>query len=139
MRTALLILLLCASCHASTRLVFAQDTPGEAMQSVVRAIAVYSSAGAKLPCKIRIVWDTRGAVVPFGWYAATFRRNGRWTIAINAHDMYWPRWEISLDRIFLHEIGHTLGWMHEPADSVMESPIYEHLTQSDLARIGGSK
>jgi len=139
MRFAFAILLLCASAR-SAEFRLSPDTPPLAREAILRALAEYQAHGAVLP-RICFKWATRGQV-PYGNYAmTTMHRNGRhktYVIFINATDMTWPRWEISLDLIADHEIGHTLGWQHQPADSVMESPTREHLRASDIARIGDS-
>lgn len=140
MRFAFAILLLCTSAR-SAEFRLSPDTPPLAREAIGRAVAEYQAYGAVLP-RICFKWATRGQC-PYGAYAmSTMHRNGKrviWTIFINATDLTWPRWEVALDDIVLHEIGHAEGWDHQPADSVMENPIRSHLRASDIARIGGSQ
>jgi hypothetical protein len=137
MRYALSIFLLCASCSAAV--CFDRNVPREAKESARRAAMQFESAGATLP-RIRIKWDRTNKYCPWGFYAITYQRGKCFIVAINANDKKPPRWEVSLDHILMHEFYHALfGPEHQPADSVCENPLYDHLTQGDLARIGGSK
>jgi hypothetical protein len=121
--------ILAASCHASE----SRNMPDTAKDAVHRAKWEYQKYGAKLP-KTRFIWAEKGQC-PRGCYAVAYRHRGYWVVFLNATDFTWPRWEVSLDAIVLHEISRTLEWGDCPADSVAERVVYDHLSVSDLSRI----
>lgn len=127
-----LLLLISPFCPAS-EFTLSREAPPEVRQAICRVQAEYKAAGAALP-KIHFIWATQGQCEK-GAYGEAYARRTCWVVLINATDFTWPRWEISLDKLLLHECGHTLGWGHSPADSVMESVCREHLLFSDLSRI----
>lgn len=131
MKTLLLsILLLALSAHA-------EQMPQEAKDAIWRAKFQYEKYGAKLP-RTRFVWATKGQC-PTGAYAAVYKHRGYWVVFINATDFTWPRWEVSLDRAIMHELSRTLFWGDQPADSVAERVVYDHLSVPDISRLGGGR
>lgn len=128
----LCLLLLYSTLHATEFRVSA-NTPAFAQASIARALAEYEKHNATLP-RIEFKWVTRDAPFIPGYACFAQRRKG-FVVFLNAYGFEWPRAEVSLDLIYLHEIGHCLGWKHHEADSVMEEVGRTHLSQSDIARI----
>jgi hypothetical protein len=113
------------------------NMPAEARDAIRRSRAEYEAHGAQLP-RICYKWATKGQVPAGAYGMSVMKRNSRgraWVIFINATDFSWPRWELAVDQVLLHETGHCLGWGHERADSVMEAVLRCHLFLADILRL----
>lgn len=133
---SILLGIVCCSLSASdTFYSFEGKWPKFAKESARRAFNEIQRASTQLrfveseSATIHLHWEKQSMLgILYGWTVDQ-------DIHINAHDYHWPLPQIALDRVFLHEIMIALGFQDGTEDSVLEIPLYEHLTKQDVSLI----